>query len=277
LRFVFNASLLLVLFPASCEGRKEPAHPGDKPAGPAGPEGKDVATPAAASKAASILKGASGYEVAEVANPGSLRVNVVFAGDPIPDVTEVPVNIDVPVCGHKVFTENLLVDKETRGLKNVVVRLEGIARGKAPPPVVTVTNRNCAFDPHVSTAVKGTKIDIRNADPVLHTTHPYLAGSSFFNLALPVGADPPQARPIPRTGLMEITCDVHKWMRGYMVVHTNPYIEVTDKLGKLAIEGIPPGKYPYVAWHEQLGEKKGEIEIVAGQAAELKLELAAPK
>jgi hypothetical protein len=38
---------------------------------------------------------------------------------------------------------------------------------------------------------------------------------------------------------MELTCDVHKWMRGYIVVHTNPYLAVSDATGKLKIEGIP--------------------------------------
>jgi len=75
---------------------------------------------------------------------------------------------------------------------------------------------------------------------------------------------------------MSIRCDVHKWMQGYMVVHTNPYIALTDAQGRLEIEAIPPGKYSYVAWHEQLGEKKGEVEIVAGKPAELKLAFEAP-
>ncbi|MBI4602448.1 MAG: hypothetical protein HY721_10865 [Planctomycetes bacterium] len=275
------ASSLAFLACAGCDGGKAPAPslpPAAVPAPAAGPGAKEAApAPSAASKAAAILKDAGRYEVADVANAGSLRCTVLYTGDPIPEPTEVPVNIDIPHCGHKVFTENLIVDKETRGLKNVVVRLEGILKGKAPPAQVTVTNVDCAFAPHVSVAMKGTLIDIQNADPVLHTTHPYIAGSSFFNLPLPPGGDPPRPRPVPRTGLMEITCDVHKWMRAYMFVHTNPYVEVTDKQGGITIAGIPPGKHPYVAWHEHLGEKRGEIEIVAGKETELKLELAASK
>ena len=36
--------------------------------------------------------------------------------------------------------------------------------------------------------------------------------------------------------------------------------------------GIPPGNYSYVAWHEELGEKKGEVEIKRGQVSTLRLE-----
>lgn len=258
---------------AACQPKQPPAaQPGSTAPPVAAPEKKEEP-----SRAASALKAGAPYEVVEIQNPGALQVTAVFTGDPIPPADEIPVNIDVPFCGHKVYAEHLLVDKATRGVRNVVVRLEGIQKGKAPPQEVKVVNRNCSFDPHVAVAVRGTKIAVENADPVLHTTHPYLAGSSFFNLPLPAGEPPPSPRPIPRTGLMEVACDVHKWMRSYVYVHTNPYLAVSDLNGKLKIEGIPPGKYPYVAWHETLKELKGEIEIVAGQTAELKLEFSPPK
>jgi len=261
---------LLTLFLVSCQAKRpEQASPQANTPPPAATDGA-AGTPK--ESAAAKLRGAGAYEVIQVTGGGSLAVTALYRGEPIPQQTEVPVNIDVHHCGHKVFTESLLVDPQTRGIENVVVRLEGIAKGKAPPPTVTVTNKNCAFTPHVSVAVKGTKIDIRSEDPVLHTTHPYIDGWSFFNLPLQPGEAPPGARPIPRSGLMEIRCDVHKWMKGYMLVHTNPYAAVTDKLGKLTITEIPPGKYPYAAWHEELGEQKGEVEIVAGGTAELKLE-----
>ncbi len=260
---------------SACQPKPSPATPPQPPRAAAG--GQTDTLKEEPSKAATALKGGSGYVVAPVANPGALVAKVSFTGDPIPEPLPVQVNIDVPHCGQKVFTENLLIDRETRGLKNVVVRLEGIARGKPQPETVTVMNKDCAFQPHVSVAVKGTKIILKNADPVLHTTHPYLAGSSFFNLSLAAGDEPPPARPIPKAGLMEITCDVHKWMRGYMYVHTNPYVELTDRTGQLKIADIPPGRYPYVAWHESLGEKRGEVEIVAGQSTQLTLEYSPPK
>ena len=61
-------------------------------------------------------------------------------------------------------------------------------------------------------------------------------------------------------------------MKGYIVVHTNPYIAITDESGKLSISRIPPGKYSYIAWHEELGDKRGEIEIKRGQVSTLRLE-----
>lgn len=267
----FSIFLLLSLVLVGCVEKTATPPQGQQPGVSSG-----AVTTRPVSSAASKLKGAGGYEVVEVPDGGSLRVTITYAGETVPEQTEVPVDTNTDVCGHKVFTESLLVDRETRGLKNVVVRLEGVLKGKAPPASVHVDNRNCAFEPHVSVAMKGTKINVSNSDPILHTVHPYINDINFFNIPLVPGSSPPRPRPIPRSGLMSLRCDVHKWMQGYMVVHTNPYIEVTGEKGQLEIDAVPPGKYPYVAWHEQLGEKKGEVEIFTGKPTELKLEFDAP-
>ena len=46
---------------------------------------------------------------------------------------------------------------------------------------------------------------------------------------------------------------------------------VTDADGALVIDGIPPGSYPYVAWHESLGEARGTVEISARDESGLRL------
>ena len=61
-------------------------------------------------------------------------------------------------------------------------------------------------------------------------------------------------------------------MKGYIFVHTNPYVALTDGSGMLSMTGIPPGKYSYVAWHEELGQQMGEVEINKGGVTSLKLE-----
>lgn len=254
--------------PAPDEGGGAPATP-ETPAGGAGTSGL---SPGAG------LKKTPKYEVVEASSDqvGTLAVAAVYATEEIPGQSEVPVNIDVEYCSHKVVTENLIVDRETRGLKNVVVRLEGISRGsRKPPETVEILNKGCAFVPHVSVAVKGTRILIRNEDPVFHTTHPYINGRHFFNVPLQKKGqegDASRPRPLMTPGLLELNCDVHKWMRGYTVIHTNPYLAVTDAKGKIELGEIPPGEYPYVAWHEQLGEKRGTVTIEAGATAELRLE-----
>ena len=104
--------------------------------------------------------------------------------------------------------------------------------------------------------MKGTLLEIKNDDPVLHTTHPYLGGRHWFNIARQKKGeqgDTSRPRPFRLPGVVEFNCDVHKWMKAYVVVHTNPYIASSDAKGMIALDAIPPGEYAYVAWHEQLG------------------------
>ena len=216
------------------------------------------------------------YTVVDVPNPGRLKVASIFVAtapdDSVPVQGEVPVTINVEACGHKVFTEDLIVDAETRALKNVVVRIEGITKGsRKPPETVEVTNKNCTFVPHVSVAMKGTRLQVRNDDPVQHTTHPYVNKIHFFNTVLSAGAEPSKPRTLRQVGLMEIECDVHSWMKGFTVIHTNPYIAVSDEKGQLAIDQIPPGEYTYVAWHETLPEQRGTVKIEPGKTQTLNL------
>jgi hypothetical protein len=252
---------------------------GEAPASGASPSGAPPvpAKDASRSKAAALLRGAGTYEVAEVPDAGALEVTAVYAGDPIPEPSRIPVATDAAHCGDKVFTENIVVDRDSRGLRNVVVRIEGITRGKPPPEKVVLEVKDCAFVPHVAATMRGVHIELQGADPIRHTVHARIHGESIFNVPLNPGAAPPTPRPAPQPGTVEIGCDVHSWMSGILVVHASPYIGVTGPGGKLEIEGIPPGTYPYVAWHEQLGEKQGEIEIPPGRTAALKLEMSAPR
>ena len=43
--------------------------------------------------------------------------------------------------------------------------------------------------------------------------------------------------------MVDVACDVHGWMQGWIVVADNPYYAVTEKNGTFAIKDIPPGKY----------------------------------
>lgn len=214
------------------------------------------------------------YEVvpASAEQLGTLEVTAVYTTEEIPVQSEVPVNINAEFCSHKVITENLIVDKETRGLKNVVVRLEGITKGsKKPPEQITLLNKGCTFVPHVAVAMKDMRLEISSEDPVLHTTHSYANGRHWFNINVQKGVKSPP-RPFRTAGVVEFNCDVHKWMRAYAIVHTNPYIAVSDAKGKITLNEIPPGEYPYVAWHEQLREQRGTVKIEANKVATVKLE-----
>ena len=257
------APLALAAFLCACEP------PSQKPAVPApSPSPSKVsieATPLPAVAAGAYVEG-------DVAGGGKLSATALFAGAELPKQAEVAVTINVEHCGAKILTENRIVDAASKGLKNVVVTVHGVAKGKkrSAEPLV-VANKGCAFVPHVSAAVAGSKITVTNGDPVLHTTHSYAGAASFFNVSIPSGSAG-VTRTLRGASVVKLTCDVHNWMNGWVVVHTNPYFAVSDAQGKLEIADLPAGTYKVDAWHEDLGTVSTQVTIESGKSTEAKFE-----
>ena len=47
----------------------------------------------------------------------------------------------------------------------------------------------------------------------------------------------------PRQRPVQLGCDIHPWMRGWIYVFEHPYFAVTDERGRFQIGGVPPGQY----------------------------------
>lgn len=214
-----------------------------------------------------------GYEVIKVTNGGKIKGEIKFAGEP-PAAKALKITKDQDFCG-KVPDETYVIGPN-KGIKNVVVAVTNIGKGKAFDEKVTalIDNNRCRFVPHVQAVSKAQKIKVKNSDPVLHNTHPFLVQQpgerTIVNLALPN-----QGQVIDITkrlvgklqneseGIIRIKCDAHEWMLGWVHVHEHPYFAVTDEKGGFTIGDIPPGKYKLRAWHEALGRAEKEISVPA--------------
>lgn len=174
------------------------------------------------------------------------------------------VNKDTEVCGkHMIKDEELVVSADSNGLANVVVWLY-LEKGAKKPSVhesynasakaeVKFDNENCRFEPHVCVVRTTQTLVIGNKDPVGHNTN--IAASS----------NPPSNKLVPANGVLKetlkseerlpapVSCNIHPWMKAYLVVRETPYVGVSDKDGKVVIKNLPAGKHTFVAWHEKAG------------------------
>lgn len=192
---------------------------------------------------------APGYEEADVSTGGALAGTVKFAGR-VPKLEPIPVKKNQDVCGTEKQSEALVIGPDG-GVKNAVVLIEGITRGKKAQGELVLDNRDCLFAPHVGAVMVGTKARVKNSDPILHNTHGYLERLTVFNLALPIQNQVIDiTRRLRKPGLVRVLCDAHTHMFAWVVVHDSPYFAVTDERGRFAIEGIPPGTYEVTLWHE---------------------------
>ena len=62
-----------------------------------------------------------------------------------------------------------------------------------------------------------------------------------------------------------IKCDVHPWMKTWVLVSDHPYFAVTDAEGNFSIEGIPSGTYEVVCWQEKFGKRTLTAEVTIGE------------
>jgi len=204
------------------------------------------------------------YREVPVTNGGPLTGEAVFAGPP-PEPYVIWVKKDAEVFGEKLVDERLVVSR-TGKLKNVVVTLEGIREGKPwpNPHRPQLLNQGGLFVPHLQAARTGAPVEIINRDPVLHNTHAYLSGRTVFNLAQP-NKDQAIQKPLKRPGLVELMCDAHEWMNGWITVQDHPYVAITGADGAYTLADIPPGTYTLTAWHEKLGKKQAQVTVAAGK------------
>ncbi len=211
------------------------------------------------------------YNVMEVTDGGSITGKAVFSGTAPKDET-VSLTSEQSLCGDTLPAEKYLINGNNE-ISNVVVYIDGIKKGKAiPKDNALIDNVICAFVPHVSLGYKGNKVDIKNSDPVFHNVHSYIKKKTVYNLGLPdLGSK--VTKKMKKAGVMEVKCDSHPWMIGYVFITDHPYTALTNEKGEFSISDIPAGSYNVNAWHEGLGMiSLGKVAVAAGKTVMVKAE-----
>lgn len=203
---------------------------------------------------------AQSYKEIDVKDGGVIVGIVKFDGD-VPTAKILKVDKDEQTCGHEnKLSEELVVNGETKGIKNVVVSLVDIASGKkADTTTVALDQKECLFSPHVLAVSAGASVDLLNSDNVMHNLHSWSIKNAGFNEGVSGGGKLTKKFDLPE--VVKITCDVHKWMSSFVVVKGNPYFAVTDESGRFRMENVPAGSYKIEAWQEKLGKKTGDVTV----------------
>jgi plastocyanin len=227
-----------------------------------------VADAAAAVKIREGLAGsaaaAAGGEQAVATGTGwaTLKGRFVFAGNP-GQPKPLVVDKDTEVCGKssKLFDQSLRVDASSKGLADVVVFVRKANRVKDPVSTTPVVfdQKNCEFLSPVFAARVGQPVEVRNSDPVGHNTN--IDGSSF-NQLIPAGQGTTY-KPDSETGAPKaVTCNIHPWMKAYVVFRKDGYVAVTAADGSFAIPDLPAGEpLEFQVWHARATGSGGGLVI----------------
>jgi len=230
---------------------------------------------------------------------GNVKGQIVWANPVIPAPKNLvantpPANIPACVKGEVVLSDELLIDKNTKGVANVLVWLASVQDRKnlqdghpnpipihpdlkaVPKDKVVIDQPCCLFEPRVLIIREGQALEVRNNAAFSHsfqyTGHEEINGSK--NSTVPPGGKAElmlkaQKKPI------KIQCALHGWMTGEMLVVNHPYAAISKPDGTFEFKNAPAGKFLIFIFHETSGwvhnggSKGQEIEIKAGQTLEL--------
>lgn len=202
-----------------------------------------------------------------VADAATLTGLVKFESAP-PKMPAIRMNAD-PYCQSQhptPATDEEVIVGAAGELANVIVFIKNAPAGPAPTTPAVLDQRGCQYHPHVQAVQAGQPLQIKNSDATLHNVHAMPVVNSAFNEGQPVPMTTTKKFDKPEMTPFKIKCDVHGWMKSYMVVLPHPYHGVSGMNGTFNIGNLPPGSYTIVAWHEKYGQQEQNITVAPKEA-----------
>jgi len=224
------------------------------------------------------------YKVMSVDNGGSLRGKVSLIGKvPRPRFFPLIASPNLEYCnrisdgkGHRILFDFTV--SESRGLKDTLVKIVGIKKGKAfSNKIQKMVMSRCHTPKYVIGARNGETILLENTDPIRHEVVAY----EFTDRGVdqrshrPVDAKTSQARDIfvkDSTENFLIKCNLHPFLQSRGAIVANPYYAVTDAEGNFSIDNIPPGAYKVIAWHPFIQNQVETVTIKEKNSSTLNFE-----
>ena len=212
------------------------------------------------------------YEGGDVKDGGSISGTVKFKGT-APAPKKLDVGKDKEVCAKTPKMDQSLI-VEGGNLVNAVVTITDIKKGKKVElKKVQLDQNGCEYTPHVVAFPAGSTVEVINPDGILHNVHSYSKVNTAFNQAQPKFKKTLDVK-VEKPEVVEVKCDVHGWMHGWLVATENPYFAVTDKSGSFKLDNVPAGSYTVEVWHEKLGKSTQKVTVKGKEDAKVSFEVA---
>jgi plastocyanin len=143
--------------------------------------------------------------------------------------------------------------KGARDSANAVVYVAEIAGKTFAPPTehAKMDQKSLAFAPKVLTVLKGTTVDFKNSDAVLHNVFSPDACADRMDLGTWAQGQI-KSYTFKKPCFAVVLCKVHAEMEGFVAVLPTPYHAVTAADGSYVIKDVPDGTYTVKVWHPKL-------------------------
>jgi len=191
---------------------------------------------------------------------GAIKGTVVLKGTP-PELKKLAITIDQYVCGKEKNAEDLLLSPQG-GIRSAVVWVDkpsAVTGVEALPTTTEMDQKECMFAPRVVIVPAGGKVDFLNSDRLLHNLHAAPTANAAFNRTQPKGRTITISFSHPE--IIKVTCDLHSWMRSWVVVADHPFYALTNSAGEFELHGLPAGRYTLKVWQEMLGTVSRDVVV----------------
>ena len=127
------------------------------------------------------------------------------------------------------------------------------------PRLPRIVQQNRQFDPRVLAVARGTAVEFQNLDRVYHNAFSVSVAKRFD-----LGKYPPGTRDtvmFDRSGAINLHCDIHPDMVGFVVVLPNHVFCRPDSMGEYKLPSLPEGRYSVRVWHPRRGELRRDVVV----------------
>ena len=141
-----------------------------------------------------------------------------------------------------------VVDSNGKPVEGAVVALSSAAANALPneQKQAIMDQVDKQFTPHVLVVQKNTEVAFPNSDSIRHHVYSFSPAKSFeLKLYKDFEAEPIS---FEEAGVVEIGCNIHDWMVGYIYVADSPYFAKTSTDGIVALD-VPNDDYELNFWH----------------------------
>ncbi|MEO8334194.1 MAG: carboxypeptidase regulatory-like domain-containing protein [bacterium] len=139
----------------------------------------------------------------------------------------------------------------------------------------TMLQRDEQFVPHILPIQRGATVDFPNNDDVFHNVFSLSSAKTFDLGRFPKGSS--KSDVFEKAGTVQVFCHIHSDMSAIVLVLENPYFAVPNDAGRYVIEGVPPGEYTVVGWHERIKPITRTVRVTAGETARLDFNIPIPQ
>ena len=147
-------------------------------------------------------------------------------------------------------------------LSNTVVWLTPTVSFQIIPPETpySMSQKDREFKPRILVVPQSAKVEFPNADSIMHHVYSFSKAKTF---ELKLYKEHPKAPIIfDQTGVVELGCNIHDWMLGYIVVVDSTIFAITDENGHVDL-AANAGEYTLSVWHSGFSDiSKVESQIV---------------